>query len=103
MVCRVNDLTTSGENSCVTVDSREGGRINVLGERSLERRFSRRLTLHDVNENICFAANGSSAPRSHEGFHQREISEPSEIVALRPPSKAEARSSGGRIFSPDQD
>jgi hypothetical protein len=35
MLCRLNDLKASGENSCVTVNSREGGRINVLEGRSL--------------------------------------------------------------------
>jgi hypothetical protein len=35
MLCRLNDLKASGENSCVTVNSREGGRINVFEERSL--------------------------------------------------------------------
>ena len=35
MLCRPNDLIISGENACVTVNSREGGRINVFEERSL--------------------------------------------------------------------
>ena len=35
MVCRVNDLTTSVGNSCITVNSREDGGINVCWERSL--------------------------------------------------------------------
>jgi hypothetical protein len=35
MLCRLNDLKASGENSCVTVNSREGERINVFEERSL--------------------------------------------------------------------
>ena len=45
MFCRLDDLTISGENSYVTVNSREGGRINVLGERSLNDDLTRRLTL----------------------------------------------------------
>jgi hypothetical protein len=35
MPCRRYDLKASGENSCVTVNSREGERINVFEERSM--------------------------------------------------------------------
>ena len=49
LVRRLNDLTTSRENSCVTVNSREGGRVNVFRERSLNDVFTRRLILCYVN------------------------------------------------------
>jgi hypothetical protein len=63
MACRLNELKPSGGNSCVTVNSREGGRINVFGERSLNDGFIRRLTLHDVNEKY-------SLHLAPEGHHQ---------------------------------
>jgi hypothetical protein len=50
LLCRLNDLKASGENSCVTVNSREGGRINVFGGKVAERRFIRRLSPLGVNE-----------------------------------------------------
>ena len=66
MACRLNDLKASGENSCVTVNSRGAEGSTFLGERSLNDDLTRRLTLHDVNKNICFAANRSLSLRSNE-------------------------------------
>jgi hypothetical protein len=65
MLCRLNDLTTSGGNSCVTVNSREGGRINVVGERSLNDDLLDASLSNDVNEKYSFPLASEGSPPNH--------------------------------------